>query len=103
MYSGKGVLRHQDRRIKASFCIDGILCSFSGTISQAAPSFHGAAVSIAYMSMAELTGRRISFEGIIGPNDVRISIGDGVTVSGQLDKPIDSATQISGKCSWVQI
>jgi hypothetical protein len=53
--------------------------------------------------MAELTGRKISFEGVIGPNDVRISIGDGVIVSGQLDRPIDSATQISGKCSWVQI
>ena len=103
MYSGKGALQHQDRRIKASFCIDGILCSLSGTILQAAPSFHCSAVSIAYNSMVDLTGRKISFEGVMGPYDVRISIGDGVIVSGQLDRPIDSATQISGKFSWVQV
>jgi hypothetical protein len=39
----------------------------------------------------------------MGPYDVRISIGGGVIVSGQLDRPIDSETQISGECSWVQI
>lgn len=70
------MLRHQDRRIKALFCIDGILCSLSGTILQAAPSFHGSAVTIAYNAMAELTGRKISFEGVIGPNNVGISVGD---------------------------
>jgi hypothetical protein len=33
------------------------------TISQAAPPFHGSAVSVAYNSMAELTGRNVFLEG----------------------------------------
>jgi hypothetical protein len=102
MYSGKGVLRHQDHRIKATFGIHGILCSFSGAISQPAPSFRCSAVSLTYSAIAEMTGRTF-FEGIVGPKNIRISIGNEVIVSGQLDSPIDSATRISGKVSWVQI
>jgi hypothetical protein len=96
------VLRHQDHRIKATFGVHGILCSFSGAISQPAYSFRCSAVSLTYSAIAEMTGRTHS-KGIVGPKNIRISIGNEVIVSGQLDSPIDSATRISGKVSWVQI
>ena len=103
MYSGKELLRHQNSRIKASFGIDGILCSFSGTISDEAPSFKCSAVSLAYSAITQMTGRKRSFKGVFGPNDVQITIDNGVVVSGKLDGSIDGATLVSGKCSWVQI
>lgn len=103
MYSGKGLLRHQDSRIKASFGVDGILCSFSGTVSDGVFFFECSAVSLAYNTIGQLTGRKRSFEGVFGPNDFQITIDNGVVLSGKLDSSMDGATLVSGNCSWVQI
>ena len=71
-------------------------------MAQAVPSFHSSAVSLTFNAITEMTGKR-SFEGVLGPKDVRISLGDGVIVSGKVDSPVNSATPISGQGSWVQI
>jgi hypothetical protein len=95
----KGKLRHQNRDIKAIF---GDLFSLNGTMKERAPPFKVSTALVSYNHAVDLIGRQ-SFTGVVGPNEVVISVNNGVTISGALCQPVDGAIQISGKLSWLQI
>jgi hypothetical protein len=102
MNSEKGKLRHQNREVKAIFGTRDLLFSFNGTIKEKAPPFNMSTALISYNNAADLMGRQF-FIGVVGPDEVVISVNNGVTISGTLCQPVNSVTQISGKLSWLQV
>jgi hypothetical protein len=95
----KGKLRHQNREIKAIF---GDLFSLHGTMNEQVPPFKVSTAFVSYNHAVDLIGRQ-SFIGVVGPNEVVISVNSGVTISGALCQPVNVAIQISGKLSWLQV
>jgi hypothetical protein len=66
-----------------------------------APPFKVSTAIASYYHAVDLIGRQ-SFIGVVGPNEVVTSVNNGVTISGALCQPVNSAIQISGKLSWLR-
>jgi hypothetical protein len=71
-------------------------------MKEQAPPFKVSTALVSYNHAVDLIGSQ-SFIGVVGPDEVVISVNNGVTISGALCQPVNNAIQISGKLSWLQI
>ncbi|KAL4262143.1 hypothetical protein AB1N83_009751 [Pleurotus pulmonarius] len=105
MHSATGFIRAtgSGTKITASFTIDGILHTFSASLTPSLQDFYCANATLHYESVGELTATR-AFNGRFGKEDISINIAPGnpgrIKITGDLDMPISPASTISGNGSW---
>ncbi|TRX89636.1 hypothetical protein FHL15_009545 [Xylaria flabelliformis] len=88
-------------KFTSTFVIEDIQYHFSGGFDPSVPPFTCDQATLLYTDLGQLTTTR-DFEGKIGTDTVSFTIGNGPTITGRLDMPINPASRVSGSGTWAQ-
>ncbi|KAF5310973.1 hypothetical protein D9619_007963 [Psilocybe cf. subviscida] len=83
----------------ATFQIDETVFRFSGSLMPSTSGFTCRTATLAYTDKQSLTSTR-SFSGIVGPNNVDLTIANGPKITGSLDMPVIPACAVMGSGRW---
>ncbi|KAF8163838.1 hypothetical protein B0H34DRAFT_697225 [Crassisporium funariophilum] len=73
--------------------------NFSGNFASSVPAFTSNTATLTYTSLNQLTSTR-SFDGRVGPNNVRLTLANGSVIDAVLDMPISPGSSVSGMGVW---
>ncbi|KAL6835286.1 hypothetical protein V8C40DRAFT_234068 [Trichoderma camerunense] len=86
-------------KFTATFVIDDIQYTFSGSFNPAVQEFTCNEATLSYSAVGELVNQR-AFEGKIGTDDILITVKNGPEIKGPLILPINPAAQVAGMGTW---
>ncbi|RBA11003.1 hypothetical protein FPRO05_14313 [Fusarium proliferatum] len=96
------LVRNSANRFTAVFVINGLQSTFSATMNPSVQPFSSNNVTLTYNKASDLTGTR-SYNGRIGPDDLALTLDNGVQITGTLNQPgIDPAASVDGSGVWEQ-
>ncbi|EMD36172.1 hypothetical protein CERSUDRAFT_95522 [Gelatoporia subvermispora B] len=88
-------------RVIGTWEIDGRTNTFTFNLSNSMPMFKSGAATLTYDTTDDLTGT-CTFQGLIGRNQIKVTLDDAVTVSGSLDTAIRVNASVNGTGIWQQ-
>ncbi|KAF9901325.1 hypothetical protein EC991_006252 [Linnemannia zychae] len=84
---------------QSKFTIDEVSHSFQGSLGAASIDACVGSVTLTYERVGQLTSAR-DFSGVIGQTKVKITLDNGVEISGPLENPISIANTVTGSGKW---
>ena len=88
-------------KISAVFILsDGNIATYNAILSTSVPSFNSTNSTLTYSSEADLAGAQV-FVGLLGVTTITLTVGTGVTITGQLTQPVSPAQTINGSGRWL--
>ncbi|EMD32479.1 hypothetical protein CERSUDRAFT_26882, partial [Gelatoporia subvermispora B] len=97
-YTVLGVVSRDENsnsRVIGKWFINGRYFALTCNLSNSVPTFTTSRASLKYYNVDDLTGTR-TFQGLIGPTQITLTLDNHVTVSGVLDYPIDVNASVNG-------
>ncbi|KAF8154464.1 hypothetical protein B0H34DRAFT_716572 [Crassisporium funariophilum] len=86
-------------RFACTFLIDDLMYNFSGSFASSVPAFTSNTATLAYTTLNQLVSTR-SFDGRVGPNNIKLTLANGPVIDGVLDMPISPGSTVSGSGVW---
>ncbi|KAF8165931.1 hypothetical protein B0H34DRAFT_647215 [Crassisporium funariophilum] len=100
MHTAQGTIKcNPGGRFTCTFIINEMVFTFSGSFISIVPQFTSANIKLTYNTPNHLRSTK-SFDGRIGPNDIKITLVDGDVIEGVLDEPLDPGLTVSGSGVW---
>lgn len=102
MASADGIIKSTtEGRLTASFVIDDITFTFSGSIETDALAFNCNRTRMEYRSLNVLSSTStMVLEGSVAPTHVRLTMERGPRISAVLDAPISTRIFVAGPVEW---
>jgi hypothetical protein len=86
-------------KFTATFLIDDIQYTFTGSIANSVQTFASTNATLEYTSTEQLTALR-QFSGKVGIQELMFIATNGPKIFGPLDMPIAPASNVSGSGTW---
>ncbi|KAI0340537.1 hypothetical protein BDW22DRAFT_1359932 [Trametopsis cervina] len=93
-----GSIASVNSKITATFLLNDIPITYTGTVGVSIPDFQAVA-QLTYTADVQITGTQ-SYNGVLGANTVKLTTGNNVVINGPLTPPIIPAITIVGNGSW---
>ncbi|KAK3811502.1 MAG: hypothetical protein JOS17DRAFT_763311 [Linnemannia elongata] len=87
---------------RSTFVIDKITHSFEGNFGGISIEPCSGVVTLTFASVDDLSSNQ-DFTGVIGRTTVKITLANGVAISGNLDYPITVGNAVTGSGKWIAL
>ncbi|KAF5330329.1 hypothetical protein D9619_005166 [Psilocybe cf. subviscida] len=100
---GTGFIRSSTSgaRFLGSFIANNQSYLVAGSFSSSVPPFKSSAAQLRFDDAESLSGTK-QLDGVVGSDKIKLTIGDGATITGKLDVPIHPASSVVGAAFLTQ-